>query len=89
MTPIDRHQLKRMIDENAVTLVEVLDAPYFKKFHLPGAMNGERQFRAGHSTVRAGRGNVRRRLLHGRGLRCIARGRSSDGRTGVRASLRL
>jgi len=39
MTEIDRDQLKRMIDENAVTVVEVLDADNFDKFHLPGAIN--------------------------------------------------
>ena len=39
MTTMDRQQLKRMMDEDAVTVVEVLDEKYFNKFHLPGAIN--------------------------------------------------
>lgn len=39
MPKIDRNQVKRMIDENAVTLVEVLDEAEFENFHLPGALN--------------------------------------------------
>lgn len=39
MTDIDRKQLKRMIDEDAVVVVEVLDKTNFNKFHLPGAIN--------------------------------------------------
>lgn len=39
MTGIDRDQVKRMIDEGVVTVVEVLDETQFDKFHLPGAIN--------------------------------------------------
>jgi rhodanese-related sulfurtransferase len=39
MTTIDRSQLQRMMDEAAVTVVEVLDKKYYNKFHLPGALN--------------------------------------------------
>lgn len=39
MTTIDREQLQRMMDENAATVVEVLDEKNFDKFHLPGALN--------------------------------------------------
>lgn len=39
MTTIDREQLQRMMDEHAVTVIEVLDEEYFNKFHLPGALN--------------------------------------------------
>lgn len=39
MTAIDRDQLKRMIDEDVVTVIEVLDEAYFNKFHLPNAIN--------------------------------------------------
>lgn len=39
MIAIDREQLKQMMDQNAVTVVEVLDRPQFDKFHLPGAIN--------------------------------------------------
>jgi rhodanese-related sulfurtransferase len=39
MTTIDRDQLQTMMDEGVVTVVEVLDPPYYDKFHLPGALN--------------------------------------------------
>lgn len=39
MTTVNRDQVKQMIDEEAVTLVEVLDEDQFNKFHLPGALN--------------------------------------------------
>jgi rhodanese-related sulfurtransferase len=39
MTTIDREQLKQMMDEDAVTVVEVLDRENFDKFHLPEAIN--------------------------------------------------
>lgn len=39
MTTIDREQLKKMMDEAPVIVVEVLDRQYYNKFHLPGAIN--------------------------------------------------
>jgi rhodanese-related sulfurtransferase len=39
MTEIDRQQLQRMIDEGAVTVVEVLSKDQYADFHLPGAIN--------------------------------------------------
>ena len=39
MAEVDRDQLKRMMDEDVVTLVEVLDEKHFEEFHLPGALN--------------------------------------------------
>lgn len=39
MTIVDRDQLKRMIEEDVVTTVDVLDAEQFANFHLPGALN--------------------------------------------------
>jgi rhodanese-related sulfurtransferase len=39
MTTVDRDQVKRMIDEDAAMLIEVLDADRFEEFHLPGALN--------------------------------------------------
>jgi rhodanese-related sulfurtransferase len=39
MKVADREQVRRMIDRNAATIVEVLDQKYFDKFHLPGAIN--------------------------------------------------
>ena len=39
MNSIDREQLQKMIDEGAVTVVEVLNPENFKTFHLPGAKN--------------------------------------------------
>lgn len=39
MTTIDRDQLQKMMDEDVVTVVEVLDPPYYNKFHIPGALN--------------------------------------------------
>lgn len=39
MTVIDREQLQRMMEEGAVTVVEVLDKSNFEKFHLPEAIN--------------------------------------------------
>jgi rhodanese-related sulfurtransferase len=39
MTEIDRQQLQRMMDEGAVTVVEVLGRDQYDDFHLPGAVN--------------------------------------------------
>lgn len=39
MTTIDREQLERMMEEDVVTLVEVLDQSQYSKFHLPNAIN--------------------------------------------------
>ncbi len=39
MTDIDRQQLQRMMDEQAVTVVEVLGKAQYDDFHLPGAIN--------------------------------------------------
>lgn len=39
MITIDRDQTKKMMDEKAVTVIEVLDQQYYDKFHLPGALN--------------------------------------------------
>jgi rhodanese-related sulfurtransferase len=39
MTEIDRDQLKRMMEENAAVVVEVLSEDQYKDFHLPGAIN--------------------------------------------------
>jgi rhodanese-related sulfurtransferase len=39
MTEIDRQQLQRMMDEGAVTVVEVLGKSQYDDFHLPDAVN--------------------------------------------------
>jgi len=39
MQTIGRQQLYERLDKNEVTLVEVLNEDYFRKFHLPGAYN--------------------------------------------------
>lgn len=39
MTNIDRDQLRRMMHEQAVTVVEVLDKEKYDEFHIPGAIN--------------------------------------------------
>ena len=39
MTAIDRDQVQRMMEENVVVVVEVLDRSQFAQFHLPGAIN--------------------------------------------------
>ena len=40
MPSISREELKQKLDEGEIaTVVEVLDAPYYKKFHLPQAIN--------------------------------------------------
>ncbi|HZD25759.1 MAG TPA: rhodanese-like domain-containing protein [Alphaproteobacteria bacterium] len=39
MDRIDRDELKRMMDEDAVAVIEVLDSEYYRKFHLPQAIN--------------------------------------------------
>lgn len=39
MTSIDRDQLRRMMQEQAVTVVEVLDKDQYDEFHIPGAIN--------------------------------------------------
>lgn len=39
MTNIDRDQLRQMMHEQAVTVVEVLNKDQYEKFHIPGAIN--------------------------------------------------
>ena len=39
MTQIDRDELKKMMDENVVTVVDVLDTPSYEKFHIPTTIN--------------------------------------------------
>ena len=39
MRTITREELSERLDEDDLTLVEVLDHKYFRKFHLPGAIN--------------------------------------------------
>ena len=40
MKPITREELKKKVDnEENLTIIEVLAPEYFKKFHLPGAIN--------------------------------------------------
>jgi len=39
MTKIDREQLKQMMDQDAVIVVDVLGAEAYDSFHLPGAIN--------------------------------------------------
>lgn len=39
MTDIDKNQLERMIEADAVTVVEVLGRNSYCDFHLPGAVN--------------------------------------------------
>lgn len=39
MTTIERERLQKMMGENVVTLVEVLDENEYDRFHLPGAVN--------------------------------------------------
>jgi rhodanese-related sulfurtransferase len=39
MTDIDRSQLQRMMDQGAVTVIEVLGPSQYDKFHLPNALN--------------------------------------------------
>lgn len=39
ITEIDREQVKRMMDENAAVIVEVLSEDEYTKFHLPTAIN--------------------------------------------------
>ena len=39
MRTITREELSERLDEDDLTLVEVLDHRYFRKFHLPGAIN--------------------------------------------------
>jgi len=39
MSQINRDQLKKMMDENVATIVEVLDAASYTKFHIPTAVN--------------------------------------------------
>lgn len=38
-TTIDRNQVKKMMEQEAAAVVEVLDEGQFKKFHLPHAIN--------------------------------------------------
>lgn len=39
MRTIVRNELSEKLNDGGVTLVEVLDPKYFRKFHLPGAVN--------------------------------------------------
>lgn len=39
MHTITREELSERLDEDDLTLVEVLDNKYYQKFHLPGAIN--------------------------------------------------
>jgi rhodanese-related sulfurtransferase len=39
MQPIGHEDVKRMLDGGEALAVEVLDRPYYRKFHLPGAVN--------------------------------------------------
>ena len=39
MQTIDRETLQRKIEDSDVTVVETLGKEYFRKFHLPGAIN--------------------------------------------------
>lgn len=39
MPSIDRDQFKQKMDDNDVTVIEVLDASKYKEFHLPMAIN--------------------------------------------------
>lgn len=39
MQEISREELKTMLDQNGLALVEVLSPEAYEKFHLPGAVN--------------------------------------------------
>jgi rhodanese-related sulfurtransferase len=39
MRMVGREEVKRLMDTGEVLVVEVLDRPYYRKFHLPGAVN--------------------------------------------------
>jgi len=39
MTQIDRNALKKMMDENVATVVDVLDTSSYEKFPIPTAIN--------------------------------------------------
>ena len=39
MQTISRDELSARLENNNVTVVEVLDPKYYRKFHLPGAIN--------------------------------------------------
>jgi rhodanese-related sulfurtransferase len=39
MQTITRHELNERLANDGLTLVEVLGSKYFRKFHLPGAIN--------------------------------------------------
>jgi len=39
MNIITREELNKKLGENSLTLVEVLGEDYYRKFHLPGAIN--------------------------------------------------
>ncbi|MCX2723952.1 rhodanese-like domain-containing protein [Roseibium salinum] len=39
MPAIDRNELQQKMGENDVTVIEVLDASQYRKFHLPTAIN--------------------------------------------------
>ena len=38
-TPIDRHEVQRLVDQDSAQLVEVLPSAEFEEAHLPGAIN--------------------------------------------------
>ena len=38
-TPIDRHEVQRLVEHDSAQLVEVLPSAEFEKAHLPGAVN--------------------------------------------------
>ena len=39
MRTITRHELNERMANDGLTLVEVLDSKFYRKFHLPGAVN--------------------------------------------------
>ncbi len=39
MRPIGHEDVRRLLDSGTALVVEVLDRPYYRKFHLPGAVN--------------------------------------------------
>ncbi|MCH7983824.1 MAG: rhodanese-like domain-containing protein [Chloroflexi bacterium] len=38
-TPIDRHEVQRLAEQDSAQLVEVLPSAEFEEAHLPGAIN--------------------------------------------------
>ncbi len=39
MRMVGRDEVRRLIEAGGALVVEVLDRPYYRKFHLPGAVN--------------------------------------------------